>query len=120
MDRLVKVIDGLEPERVAQILCIRVYADEHNGNLRQKGSRLPRQLNAVHMRHSDIGQQDIGLEVLKLTERFLPVACVAHDLDAKRLPVDQLPQPLARLPFVIHDQQGIHGFHSRLSFGFQY
>src|SRR6478672_8102310 len=48
---------------------------------RQLGTNAARRLDAVHVRHRNIHQDDIGLERARLIDRLEPVAGVSDDLE---------------------------------------
>ena len=66
------------------------------------------QLQAVAARHTDVGNQQMGMEFLHHPEGLQPVLRLAYNLHIQRLPVDQrLGQPADQL-FVIRDNNLPH------------
>jgi hypothetical protein len=67
---------------------------------------MPRRLDAVHARHADIEQHDIGLQALRHAERFQPVDRLADQLVLFQF-ANHARQAIARRFFIV-DYQYLH------------
>ncbi len=80
------------------IFKVRIAADNHDFKLRAEFPGLTDQIQTVAARHPNIGNQQMGLELLHHPEGLQPVFRLAHDLHVQRSPVDQrLDQPANQL-----------------------
>ncbi len=67
---------------------------------------MPGQLDAVHVRHVDVGEHEVGRRRMQDVERLAAVLRLADDRDRQHRGaiVEQLAQPMPRRRLVVDDQ----------------
>jgi NTE family protein len=97
-------------QRVEHVLVQAVVGEDHDVGAGESGIRRdpPGRLDAVHPRHLDVDQRDVGQVVPGLPDAFLAVRGLRHDLDVV-LGVEQRPETAADQRLVVDEQNPDHG-----------
>ena len=80
--RLHQVVDGVDLERLHRVLVER-RGEDHHRRMREL-EQVARELDAVHVRHVDVGQHEIGGRALQQIERLATVLRLADDGERQR------------------------------------
>ena len=99
-----EIINGVHLEVRERMLVERRREDDH-GWMRQL-EQVPRELDAVHVGHVDVGEHELGRRGLQQIQRLAPVLCLADDGDGQRsgAVVEELAQPAAGGSLVVDDE----------------
>ena len=62
-----------------------MHGQANHLNVRPRRPDLPRGLDAIEAGHAHVHDHDIGLELGRQIDGFLPIGCCTHDLDTRLL-----------------------------------
>ena len=109
------VVDGLEQVVVhaqldggLQVIIVAVAAQYGDLDVEVQLPDLLDQRQAVHFRHANVRNQYLRPYAAHQPKRLHAVRRLARHLEAKAVPLDGLPQPLANDGLVIHDDHSVH------------
>ena len=94
--RLDQIVDRMDLERRDRMLVIRGRENQHRRH--RQLEQMPRQLDAVHVGHVDVGQHEVGRRRTEQRQRLATAARLADDAqrDDARAVVEQFAQPSPR------------------------
>ena len=97
------IADGARADRLEQQVGVFDHAQDQDAAHQPVALQSPCGLQAIHARHAQVHQDQVGLECPSQVHGFTTVACFAHHLEVGFLAEDQ-PQPGARQPVVVGNQ----------------
>ena len=95
-------------DQALHVLVVVVRGKREHGRAREVGGDPRGRLDAVHLRHLDVHQHDIGVGLLDLPKRLHTVRGDADDQEPV-LELQELPGALPDQRVVIHDQDADRG-----------
>jgi len=101
--RLDEELAGAGEHRPTEVVRLALDRHHHDRRGRDLGRQLLRRGDAVHVRHVDVHQHDIGLDLARHGHCFVAGRSRADHLDV-RLESEQLREVVAGLGDVVHDQ----------------
>jgi hypothetical protein len=84
-----------------------VHREQDDLGLREARLDLPRRRDAAHVRHADVHEHQVRLQLSHLLQRLVTVGSRADDLDLL-FQAEQPDQPVPHQLMVIHYQQSDH------------
>lgn len=103
---------GPHIERFVEEIFFAVDGQEDDGGVEFLFAQRARDSEAVHLRHVDVEDGDLGLERLNPLQRRLAVAGFGDDFEL-RVGLDHLPQSLAHNRMIVGNQHADVSLHGR-------
>ena len=97
------IINGLQLDGSFQIFLVRIAAHKNNAGIGQQFRQPFHQLDPVHPRHTDVGQNNIRLVQLRDMQGAQPVVRLKDLVDPQVFPVNRGRKPLPCQQFVIRN-----------------
>jgi hypothetical protein len=113
-ERLGQIVERALLERFDRTSDASMRGQEHDGSLRVFSSDRTQQLEAVHLRHAQIGQDHVDSTLANSLEGLAPVAGLD---DGEAVARDQCSEHAPHVGFVFDDQDGTGLAHERASGG---
>ena len=87
-----------------------VTGDENNPGIRPLPANHGGELNAIHARHADVGDDDIDFIDLQEFQRRANLIGLEYFQEAQIIPVDVIGEPIHNGCLIVHYQQVVHGW----------
>ena len=112
--RLEHIADDVVLDGLLGVLEIVKAAQKGNVHGGADLPHLPGQLDAGDERHTDVGQQQVGLQLFHQLQGVQPVAGAAHQAEPQLLPGHHGAYGLAQHVLVVGHNDGVNGFGSHV------